>query len=85
MYPPAFSLSLEADRTLLASELQPDSNAEIDLAHEKLANWTLRTNTDVPFWPDFTLFEPVEPIDIISHKQKNSSSQRPRPEIPARY
>jgi len=70
MYPPAFSLSLEADRTLLASELQPDSNAGIDLAHEKLANWTLRTNTDVPFWPDFTLFEPVEPIDIISHKQK---------------
>ena len=65
MYPPASSLGLEADPSApghVASEPQPNSNAEINLALEKVDNWTSRANADAPFRPDFTMFEPVEPI-----------------------
>jgi len=48
MYPPAPSFGLKADPSTLGrvtSEPQPDSHAEIDLALEKVENWTSRANT----------------------------------------
>ncbi|KNZ49765.1 hypothetical protein VP01_47g3 [Puccinia sorghi] len=72
MYPPTSSLSLEAASApgRVASEPQPVFGAAIDLAHEKVENWTSRAYADVPFRPDFTLFEPVEPLDNICHEKK---------------
>ncbi|KAI7942997.1 hypothetical protein MJO29_012841 [Puccinia striiformis f. sp. tritici] len=63
IYPAPPSLGLEPITSSAdTSTAQPGSSEEPDLAHDKVENWTSRVHADQPFQPDFTLFEPIEPI-----------------------
>ncbi|POW15867.1 hypothetical protein PSTT_01735 [Puccinia striiformis] len=62
IYPAPPSLGLEPTSSADTSTAQPGSSEEPDLAHDKVENWTSRVHADQPFQPDFTLFEPIEPI-----------------------
>ncbi|KAI7946648.1 hypothetical protein MJO29_011175 [Puccinia striiformis f. sp. tritici] len=56
------SLGLEPNSSVDTSMAQPGSSEEPDLAHDKVENWTSRVHANQPFQPDFTLFEPIEPL-----------------------
>ncbi|KAA1114788.1 hypothetical protein PGT21_023112 [Puccinia graminis f. sp. tritici] len=74
IYPSVPSLSLQLDPPAdgrLTTEVKPNSRQEFDLANDKVENWTSRAHADIPFRPDFTLFEPIEPVDDISQANAN--------------
>ncbi|KAI7943879.1 hypothetical protein MJO28_011407 [Puccinia striiformis f. sp. tritici] len=62
IYPAPPSLGLEPNSSVDTSMAQPGSSEEPNLAHDKVENWTSRVHANQPFQPDFTLFEPIEPM-----------------------
>ncbi|OAV88721.1 hypothetical protein PTTG_11880 [Puccinia triticina 1-1 BBBD Race 1] len=74
IYPSTPSLSLERDSAAdgrLANQSEPRCSEESDLAHDKVENWNSRAHAHLPFRPDFTLFEPLEPADDPSQANAN--------------
>ncbi|KAI9606743.1 hypothetical protein H4Q26_006280 [Puccinia striiformis f. sp. tritici PST-130] len=73
IYPAPPCLGLEPTSSADTSTAQPGSSEEPDLAHDKVENWTSRVHADQPFQPDFTLFEPIEPISETQLRSKISN------------